>query len=86
MSYIINVGFKSGYGPVYSEYYDLVTGFDDVFSELSPFFFNYLTPISAIISGESVSYKQLYKQILIGNTHVQPTSWGQLKARHGQSP
>lgn len=82
MSYIINVGFKSGYGPVYSEYYDLVTGFDDVFSELSPFFFNYLTPISAIISGESVSYKQ----ILIGNTSVQPTSWGQLKAHHGQSP
>ena len=79
----IRIRFAAGYGPVYNEYCAIGTGGDGaIFRELVPFFWNNLTPISAIISGESVSYKQ----ILIGNTHVQPTSWGQLKARHGQSP
>ena len=74
---LISIGFRAGYGPsYYIEDYGLVTGFDGtIFGELVPFFWNKLIPISAIISGESVSYKQ----ILIGNTQVQSSSWGQLK-------
>ena len=76
ISYEIGIMFKAGYGPVYSEYYALIPAFDGAFfREPIFFFFNYLTPISAIISGELVSYKQT----LIGNTHVQSSSWGQLK-------
>lgn len=72
----IRIRFKAGYGPVYNEYYDIATGFDGaIFRENVPFFWNSLIPISAIISGASVSYKQT----LIGNTHVQSSSWGQLK-------
>lgn len=78
MDYTIGIRFAAGYGPIYSEYYGLVAGFE-AFKELVPFFWNYLTPISAIISGESVSYKQT----LIGNTQVQSSSWGQLKERFG---
>lgn len=77
MPALISISFRAGYGPSYSiEDYGLVTGFDGFFfRELVPFFWNKLIPISAIISGESVSYKQ----ILIGNTQVQSSSWGQLK-------
>ena len=39
-------------------------------------FYNILEPISAIISGEAVSYDQVPKR---RNTHVQSSSWGQLK-------
>ena len=74
--YSIGISFKAGYGPVYNEHYALVPAVDvAIFIEPIFFFSNYLTPISAIISGESVSYKQT----LIGNTHVQSSSWGQLK-------
>ena len=70
LSSFASMSFREGYGPTYGEYHDRLTGW-----ELVPFYWNRLAPISAIISGESVSYKQ----ILIGNTHVQSSSWGQLK-------
>ena len=41
------------------------------------FFENSLFPVSAVIDGKEIKY-------LHDNTHVQPTSWGQLKARHRQ--
>ena len=44
--------------------------------EIYPFFYNVLNPISAIISGEVVSYEQVPRR---RNTHVQSSSWGRLK-------
>ena len=70
LSSVAYITFREGYGLTYGEYYDRSTGW-----ELVPFFWNRLDPISAIISGASVSSKQP----LTGNTHVQPSSWGQLK-------
>ena len=76
MPALISISFRAGYGPsYYTEDYGLVAAWGD----LTFFFWNKLIPISAIISGESVSYKQ----ILIGNTEVQSSSWGQLKERFG---
>ena len=41
---------------------------------------NILYPVSAVIDGQVIEYPyRIY-------THVQPTSWGRLKARHGQRP
>lgn len=51
------------------------------FSEAHLFFLNELEPISAIISGEEVSYGQAHRDYF--NTHVQSSSWGRLKERFG---
>ena len=44
-------------------------------------FENSLAPVSAVIGGKEIAYPYVF----VG-TSVQPTSWGQLKARHGQEP
>ena len=44
-------------------------------------FENSLEPVSAVIGGKEIAYPYVF----IG-TSVQPISWGQLKARHGQEP
>ena len=76
------VFFLSGYGLTYQE--DYYQGGFSLFSlffnqeglgGLSLFFSNKLDAISAIILGEAVSFEQ----VLRGNTHVQPSTWGQLK-------
>ena len=48
----------------------------EVLSDVDLLFLNDLESISAIISGEAVSYDQVPKR---RNTHVQSSSWGQLK-------
>ena len=54
------------------------TGVDfDLWFEIYLFYLNDLESISAIISGEVVSYKQAGRRDV--NTHVQSSSWGQLK-------
>ena len=70
-----------GYGLVsYSELYygsPSVSLFGEgLFFEPISLFHNTLYPISAIISGEEVSYDQVLRR---RNTHVQSSSWGQLK-------
>ena len=60
----------------YYELVELIFGGEVVFAELRSFFHNALDPISAIISGEAVSYDQVPRR---RNTHVQSSSWGQLK-------
>ena len=42
---------------------------------------NSLRPVSAVIDGKKIDYPYVNPK-----TAVQPTSWGQLKARHGQRP
>ena len=44
---------------------------------------NTLYPVSAVIDGQTIEYPSA---LPLGYTHVQPTSWGQLKARHGPRP
>ena len=44
-------------------------------------FVNDIAPVSAVIDGKKIDYPYVF----VG-TNVQPTSWGQLKARHGQRP
>ena len=72
----ISVNFLAGYGGgVYWEDYYKITGIEGFFREAVSYFHHGLQPISAIISGEAVSYQQ----VRFGNTHVQSSSWGQLK-------
>ena len=65
-----------GYGLSCTESYYVLINLG-IFSEPRLFFANELEPISAIISGEEVSYIQAYRNY--SNTHVQSSSWGQLK-------
>ena len=44
---------------------------------------NTLYPVSAVIDGQVIEYPYSSTAPYPGYTHVQPTSWGQLKARHG---
>ena len=69
------VGFVSGYGLVSYELREWGYNFT------MPFI-NSIIPVSAVIDGKEIEYP--YKNL--GITHVQPTSWGQLKARHGPRP
>ena len=72
----ITFKFLVGYGGTeYDENYYLGRPRDAIWSDGFFFFHNVLYPISAIISGEAVSYQQ----VRFGNTHVQSNSWGQLK-------
>ncbi len=74
----INIVILPGYGLSYHEsYYEQSKPILPVFSHISLFFLNDLEPISAIISGEEVSYGQASRGDF--NTHVQSSSWGQLK-------
>ena len=71
-----------GYGLAFcnESYFELSELFvfdgEAMFSEIRSVFYNVLHPISAIISGEVVSYDQVPRR---RNTHVQSSSWGQLK-------
>ena len=47
-------------------------------------FQNTLYPVSAVIGGKRIEYPEVRSEWWW--TSVQPTSWGQLKARHGQEP
>lgn len=47
-------------------------------------FANDLQPVSAVIGGKKIVYDVHWD--VYWETSVQPTSWGQLKARHGQRP
>lgn len=47
---------------------------------------NTLYPVSAVIDGQVIEYPYSRTAPYPGYTHVQPTSWGQLKARYGQRP
>ena len=51
-----------------------------------PICWNILYPVSAVIDGQAIEYPYSRYAPYPGYTHVQPTSWGQLKARHGQRP
>lgn len=44
---------------------------------------NTLYSVSAVIDGQTIEYPSA---LSLGYSHVQPTSWGQLKARHGPRP
>ena len=69
-----NVYFLENYGILgYSIWYP---GWDNV-----AIFSNSLTTVSAVIGGKEISYPYVSVE-----TSVQSTSWGQLKARHGQEP
>ena len=71
-----NVFFQPGYGVShYAEEYYHESYWEGFFGGIHRFVINLIRPISAIISGEAVSYGQA----LSGNTHVQSSSWGQLK-------
>ena len=76
-----DIAILPGYGLACNErYYRRTRGaglLPDIFSGVSLFFYNDLRAISAIISGEEVSYKQALRGDF--NTHVQSSSWGQLK-------
>lgn len=76
----ISIWVVLGYGLACSEYYYITSDFllwEGLFLETHLFFLNDLEAISAIISGEAVSYKQALRGDF--NTHVQSSSWGQLK-------
>ena len=51
-----------------------------------PSAWNTLYPVSAVIDGQVIEYPYSPAALYPGHTHVQPTSWGQLKARHGSRP
>ena len=74
-----SIAILPGYGLFCNEsYYELGKSiFEPYFSNIHPLFLNHLDPISAIISGEEVFYKQALRGDF--NTHVQSSSWGQLK-------
>ena len=74
-----NVFFLPRYGlsAYANEYYQEFSGFSGFFGSTHRFVINILRPISAIISGEAVSYEQARRGDF--NTHVQSSSWGQLK-------
>ena len=67
-----------GYGLGCNEYYyeQHESIFGEVLSDVDLLYLNDLEAISAIISGEVVSYDQVPKR---RDTHVQSSSWGQLK-------
>lgn len=69
-----SVYFLANYGLARYEVWE--PGFDRV-----RVFENSLAPVSAVIGGKKIAYPYVF----VG-TSVQPTSWGQLKARHGQEP
>ena len=82
MGSFIGIRVTPGYGLDFcnESYYELTEFiFDGVvgLAESRLFFHNILDPISAIISGETVSYEQALRGDF--NTHVQSSSWGQLK-------
>ena len=78
-----NVWFQPRYGLSHyaEEYYQQVRlnffGGDFTWGEDIRFAINLVRPISAIISGEAVSYEQARRGDF--DTHVQSSSWGQLK-------
>lgn len=74
-----NVFFLPRYGlsAYANEFYREVSIISGVWGETIRFVINILRPISAIISGEAVSYEQARRGDF--NTHVQSSSWGQLK-------
>ena len=84
-----DVGILPGYGLACNERYyrrsPSIPGAGEellsIFSDISLFFFNDLRSVSAIISGEAVSYEQALRGNF--NTHVQSSSWGQLKRMFG---
>ena len=51
-------------------------------AHLLPAFENTILPISAVIGGQQLEFSYTPFEW----TNVQPTTWGQLKARHGQHP
>ena len=69
-----DVYFLANYGLARYELFELGLGWDRIFE-------NSLAPVSAVIGGKKIAYPYVF----VG-TSVQPTSWGQLKARHGQEP
>ncbi|MYC69497.1 MAG: hypothetical protein F4X17_02175 [Gemmatimonadetes bacterium] len=73
----ISIWVIPGYGLGCNESYYTGGDFDMGFKEIHLFYLNDLESISAIISGEVVSYKQAGRRDV--NTHVQSSSWGQLK-------
>ena len=75
-----NVFFLPRYGlsAYANEFYRNVSFIGDfAWGDFSRFIINMLQPISAIISGEAVSYEQALRGEF--DTHVQSSSWGQLK-------
>lgn len=77
------VGFVSGYGLVF---YDMVLWASNWGPSNVPVldFGNSILPVSAVIGGRKLEVS--YEPFRFKWTNVQPTSWGQLKARHGQRP
>ncbi len=74
----INLGevwFVSGYGLVSYDLWVRGYGYDVPFN-------NSIIPVSAVIDGKEIEYPLKAREL----THVQPTSWGQLKAHYGQEP
>ena len=69
-----DVYFLANYGLARYELFESGLGWARVFE-------NSLAPVSAVIGGKEIAYPYVF----VG-TSVQPTSWGQLKARHGQEP
>lgn len=51
-----------------------------------PICWNTLYPVSAVIDGQAIEYPYSRYAPYPGYTHVQPTSWGQFKARHRHQP
>ena len=77
----ISIAILPGYGLSCIESYykqsESIFGLPDFGGSVHLFFLNDLRPTSAIISGEAVSYGQASRGYF--NTHVQSSSWGQLK-------
>ena len=76
----ISVWVLPRYGLACNEHYytsDDLSALGIPWSQVHLFFLNDLEAISAIISGEEVSYKQALRGDF--DTHVQSSSWGQLK-------
>ncbi len=74
-----SVAFVAGYGPVY--YHRWKEGHGDLALILKSFE-NAIFPISAVIGGKKLEFSYT----AVEWTSIQSTSWGQLKARHGQRP
>ena len=74
-----SVVFLAGYGLVY--YSRWLPGYEDL-ALIFKSFENAILPISAVIGGKKLEFS--YPDIEW--SHVQPTSWGQLKAHYGQRP
>ena len=76
-----SVVFLAGYGLVY--YYRWEPGYGDLVLLLKSFE-NAIFPVSAVIGDKKLEFS--YTATEWEWTSVQPTSWGQLKARHRQRP